>query len=211
MKTIGKAVLLLAATAAGGFAQWEIGVAGGYSEPQGIPATAGTGTATVGFAPAGAFSLYVGQDVTRYIGGEIRYSYIMGDARIQSGGASTTFGAVSQEAHYDMTVHTSNKSRFQLFLAAGAGVRIFDGNGQEEAYQPLMQYAYLTKVRTLKPMGSVGGGLKIQIAKGLEFRLEARDYISPFPTEVITPAMGATFGKNIMHDIVPMAGLGFRL
>jgi hypothetical protein len=211
MKTFLKTILLLAATAACGFAQWEIGVAGGYSDPQGVPATASGGTATVGFAPAGAFSVYLGEDVTRYLGGEIRYDYIMGDARIESGGASTTFGAVSHAVHYDFTLHTSNKSPVELFAAAGAGVRIFVGNGQEEAYQPLMQYAYLTKVRTLKPMGSVGAGIKFRLGKVVEFRLEARDYISPFPTEVITPALGATFGKNIMHDIVGMAGFGFRL
>ncbi|HUP04226.1 MAG TPA: hypothetical protein VMU19_09565, partial [Bryobacteraceae bacterium] len=179
--------------------------------PSSVPATSGAASATTGFAPAAVFSIYLGQDVTRYIGGELRYSYILGDARIQSAGTTATFGAISHEVHYDVTVHTSNKNRVQLFAAAGAGIRLFIGNGQEEAYQPLMQFAYLTKTRAVKPMGSVGGGLKFRLAKAVSFRVEVRDYISPFPTEVITPAMGATFGKSLMHDLVPMAGLAFRL
>jgi hypothetical protein len=73
-----------------------------------------------------------------------------------------------------------------------------------------MQYAYLTKTREVKPMGSVGAGIKFLLSKRLVFRIEGRDYISPFPTEVITPALGATFSRSIMHNFVPMAGFGFR-
>jgi len=40
------------------------------------------------------------------------------------------------------------------------------------------------------------------------FRIEGRDYISPFPTEVITPRWGYV-RHTIMHDFVPMAGFGF--
>lgn len=211
MKTAVKTILLLAATAAAGFAQWEAGVAGGYSEAPGITATSYAGTATVGFAPGAAFSLYLAQDVTRHIGGEVRYSYLLGDSRIESGGESATLGARSQEVHYDLVFHTSNNSRLQLFGAAGAGVRIFDGNGQEPVYQPLMQYAFLNQMRVVKPMGSVGAGIKLRVAGAVMLRLEVRDYISPFPTEVIMPSAGAVFGKNIMHDFVPMVGVGFRL
>jgi hypothetical protein len=210
MKTIGSAILLLAAAAAGGFAQqWEFGVAAGYSQAPSIPVTASAGTATTGFAPGGAFSVFLGQNQGRFLSGELRYSYIMGDARIQSGGASTTFAAVSHEVHYDLLLHTSNKSRVQLFVAIGGGVKVFDGTGVPAAYQPLMQYAYLTQTRTLKPMGSVGAGIKWGITKRVLLRTEVRDYITPFPTEVITPAQGATFGRTIMHDFVPMVGLSF--
>jgi hypothetical protein len=212
MKTVGGAFLLLAAAAAGAFAQhWEFGVAGGYSLAPSIPVTATqpAGTATTGFAPGGAFSVYLGENVGRFVGGELRYSYIMGDARIQSGGASTTFNAVSHEVHYDLILHTSNKSRVQLFAALGGGVKIYDGTGVPMAYQPLMQYAYLTQTHTLKPMGSVGGGIKYAIARKVLLRMEFRDYITSFPTEVITPALGATFSRNILHNFVPMAGLSF--
>ena len=40
-------------------------------------------------------------------------------------------------------------------------------------------------------------------------RTEFRDYITPFPTELITRAKGATFGRSILHDFVPMFGLSY--
>jgi hypothetical protein len=40
-------------------------------------------------------------------------------------------------------------------------------------------------------------------------RTEFRDYITAFPKELITPAPGAKFG-SILHDLVPMAGLGYE-
>ena len=39
-------------------------------------------------------------------------------------------------------------------------MKIFQGTGTEEAYQPFSQFGYFTKTRALKPMGSVGGGMK---------------------------------------------------
>jgi len=193
---IGRTIFVLAASAACASAQWEVGVAGGYSAPRTIPVTAPAGSGTVGFAPGTAFSAWVGQDVKRYLGGEVRYSYIMGDARVQSGGATTTFPAASHVLEYDLMLHTSNRGPVQIFLAAGGGVRIFDWTSQ-------------TAPRTSKPMGSVGYGLKFRLAKGVTFRLETRDYITPFPTEAIPPGLGITFGRTITHDFVPMAGFGF--
>ena len=143
------------------------------------------------------------------MGGELRYGYLMGDLRIRSAGASTAFSAVAHVVHYDLILHTSSKSRMQLFAALGGGVKIFQGTGEESAYQPLMQYAYLTNTRTLKPMGSVGAGVKCAISKRVVLRTEFRDYITPFPTELITPAKGATFGRSILHDFVPMFGLSY--
>lgn len=59
------------------------------------------------------------------------------------------------------------------------------------------------------PLGSVGAGIKYVIAKRLMLRTEFRDYLTPFPTEVITPAKDATFGRSILHDFVPMFGLSY--
>jgi hypothetical protein len=211
MKTIRNAILLLAASAVGGFAQpWELGAAGGVSLAPAIPVTVPTGAATTGLAPGGAFSVFLGVNEGRYWAGEARFGYLMGDLRIQSGGASTTFAAASQVAHYDLILHTSNKSRVQLFAAVGGGVRFFQGAGVEAAYQPLSQYAYLTKTNTMKPMGDAGGGIKFAITNRLALRTEFRDYITGFPTELITPALGATFHRGILQDFVPMAGLSYR-
>ena len=151
--------------------------------------------------------MFFGQTPYRHLGGELRFGYLMGDLRIQSGGSTVTFSGAAQVVHYDLILTTNSKSRAQLFVAFGGGVKVFEGTGVEAAYQPLMQYAYLTKTRQLEPMASVGAGVKCAVAKKLMFRAEVRDYITPFPTQVIAPAVNAAFGRNILHDIVPMVGL----
>ena len=40
-------------------------------------------------------------------------------------------------------------------------------------------------------------------------RLEIRDYITPFPKQVVAPAPGAKL-KGWLHDFVPMVGIGVR-
>ena len=59
-------------------------------------------------------------------------------------------------------------------------------------------------------MASVGGGVKIALTRNVFLRTEIRDYITAFPKEVITPAPGAKYG-NILHDLVPMVGIGVEM
>jgi len=208
MKTIGYAALLLAAAAAGGFAQqWEFGAESAASLAPGIPVTAPSGSATAGFAPGAAFSVFVGHNEYRHLAGELRYGYLMGDLRIQSGGSTVSFPGAEHVIHYDLILHTAAESRAQFFVAFGGGVKVFQGTGVESASQPLMQYAVLTRGRELEPMASVGAGVKVAIVKRLMVRAEVRDYISPVPTQLIAPALNATFGHGFMHDFVPMLGL----
>jgi hypothetical protein len=113
--------------------------------------------------------------------------------------------------YYGVVLHTGGRqARKQAYVSLGGGVRIFRGTGTEASYQPLSQYAYLTKTNTMKPMGDAGGGIKFAITTRLVLRTEFRDYITGFPTELITPALGATFHRGILHDFVPMAGLSYR-
>jgi hypothetical protein len=113
--------------------------------------------------------------------------------------------------HYDVLVHVKPAgSRIRLFLAAGAGARVFRGTGREAAYQPLQQFALLTKTQEAKPLVSLGAGVKAAVSPRLVLRVEFRDYISPFPTQVITPAIGSKLG-GWLHDIVPFIGVAVRL
>ena len=61
----------------------------------------------------------------------------------------------------------------------------------------------------MKPMASVGGGVKFAISRPVFLRAEVRDYITAFPTEVITPPAGMKYGK-LLHDFVPMVGISFE-
>jgi len=51
--------------------------------------------------------------------------------------------------------------------------------------------------------------VKLSLGGPVLLRLEFRDYITPFPREVITPAMGAEI-KGWLHDFVPTVGFGFK-
>jgi len=90
----------------------------------------------------------------------------------------------------------------------GGGMKLFRGTGQEQAYQPLMQYGYFTRTQVVKPMGSFGAGMKYALTPRLILRTEFRDYITPFPTELIAPAPGAKFG-SILQNFVPMVGISY--
>jgi hypothetical protein len=87
-------------------------------------------------------------------------------------------------------------------------MKLFRGTGQEQAYQPLMQYGYFTRTQVVKPMASFGAGIKYALTPRLVLRTEFRDYITPFPTELIAPAPGQTFGR-ILQNFVPMVGISY--
>ena len=47
-----------------------------------------------------------------------------------------------------------------------------------------------------------------QVPDALQSLAPHRDYITAFPKEIITPAPGTKYG-TLLHDFVPMVGLGF--
>ena len=210
---IFRTIFVLGAAAAGCFAQqWEFGVGAGGSFPTTVPVTAPGGTATAGFKTGAAFGAYLGQNLYNHVSGEIHYGFIMSDLRVKSGGSEATFSGQSHVLHYDAILHTgSRQARKQAFVSIGGGMRVFRGTGTESAYQPLSQYAYLTKTQELKPMGTIGVGVKAALSAKVFFRAEVRDYITPFPTQVVTPAKNASFGGSILHDFVPMVSLSVAL
>jgi hypothetical protein len=212
MQTL-RTIFVLGAAAAGCFAQqWEFGVGAGGSFPMNVPVTAPGGSATAGFQDGAAFGAYLGQNLYSHVSGEIHYGFMMSDLCVKSGGTKATFSGQSHVLHYDVVLHTGGRAaRKQAFVSIGGGMRVFRGTGTEAAYQPLMQYALLTKTQELKPMGDVGVGVKLALSAKLLFRAEIRDYITPFPTKVVTPAANATFGRNILQDFVPMVSLIFAL
>jgi hypothetical protein len=201
-------ILLAGALAAHG-QQWEFGGSAGAGFLKGLPVTGIPGSATAGFQSGAAFGGFFGQNLYKHLGGELRYNYLQSNLRLTSGSAEATFKGVSHAIYYDLILHTSNRrSKAQLFVAAGGGMRLFRGTGKEAAYQPLQQYALFTRTQVIKPMASVGGGVKFQIARNVYLRTEFRDYITIFPKDVITPAPGAKI-SGLLHDFVPLVGLSF--
>jgi len=212
MKTLRRSILILAATGAACFGQqWEFGGLAGGNFLNTVPVSNAVGTATAGFQTGAAFGGYVGFNQYKHIGGELRYTYLQSNLSLKSGGAEASFSGMSHVVGYDVIFKTTrNQGKVQLFAAVGGGMKVFRGTGKEAAYQPLSQYGYFTKTQTVKPMGSVGAGVKVALSHKVFLRTEFRDYITAFPTQVITPPPGSKYG-SILHDFVPMVGIGVEM
>ena len=201
-------VILAAATTAFG-QQWEFGAVGGGSLLSDVSVSGPAGKATAGFAPGAAFGAFFGENLYPHLTGELRYEYLQSDLRLSSNGQSAQFTGAAHAVHFDLLYHTNKKeSRTQFFAALGGGMKLFRGTGAPEAYQPLSQFGYFTRTQAIKPMVSMGGGLTFQLAPTIFLRAEVRDFITAFPTQLITPAPGMKFG-SLLNDIVPLVGITY--
>jgi opacity protein-like surface antigen len=190
--------------------EWELGGMASYAFFKNQSLLSPDGPASAGFKPGPAFGGVVGYNAPhRWIGGEFRYTYQDTPLKVSAAGSEATFGGRSHLIHYDVLIHApQHRSRLQPFAAIGGGMAVYRGTGDEQAYQPLSNYAILTHTQDVKPLISVGAGVKYQISPRLSFRAEFRDYITPFPTKVITPIPGNTVG-GWLNNFVPMFGLSY--
>jgi len=206
-----KTTLLILAGSIACFGQhWEVGANAGAGFVPGKAITSGLGSATAGFQPGVSFGAFIGQNLYRHLSGEVHYGFMQSNLRLQSGSQTATFSGISHVVHYDMVLHTNREgASAQYYVIGGGGMRIFRGTGTEAAYQPLSQFAYFTKTQTVKPMASVGAGVKFSLGQHVRLRTEIRDYVTMFPKELITPAPGAKFG-GLLHSLAPMVGISFE-
>ncbi|MGB7762899.1 MAG: hypothetical protein WBL61_23900 [Bryobacteraceae bacterium] len=215
MKTIGKTFLLLA-FGLGAFAQqWEVGGIGGVGFLDTVHVSTTTaGSATAGFATGAVAGAFFGENLNAHWSGELRYEFFDSSLKLSGNGSSASFSGMAHAVHYDLIFHTNRKSSpVQFFLALGGGMKIFDGTGLQEAYQPLSQFGYFTQTHQVKPMLSVGGGISYKLSDRLYLRTEIRDFISGFPKNVITPpeeppGQQVTYG-NLLENLVPMVGITY--
>ena len=192
------------------FAQkWEFGAAagGGFYTSQTVTSPAGTADAK--FVTGIAGSAWVANNGESRLGGELRYDFQMGDMRLSAGGTNVNFGAQTHAIHYDFLYQPgSSESRVRPFLAGGAGIKVYRGTGAEMAYQPLENIALLTKTQDLKPLISAGAGIRFRMTHALSLRVEVHDYLTPFPKQVIAPALNGKVG-GWLQDIVPTVGISY--
>ncbi len=188
----------------------EAGLGGAGSFYNSRPVQGARGEARAGFRAGPAGSAWIGHDMYARVGGEFRYAFGQNHLRLRHGGSAVSFKALSHAVHYDLLVYaTPRNHRVRPFAAVGAGVKGYQGTGSEAAYQPLQEFALLTRTSQWKPMLSLGGGLKFAMGRRAYFRFEVRDYLTPFPEEVITPSPGNRVGGWV-HNLTPLAGVGFR-
>ncbi len=205
-----KVLTLYGLTAAGIFAQtWYAGAAAGYGFTHDLTLKGPAGSADAGLHNGGAVGVLFGQDMFEHWGGEVRYLYRAGSLKLSSGGTTASFAARTHIVHYDFLAHFSSRESYvRPFVAFGAGVRVWQGVGRESSAQPLGQFGALTSTIETLPMGDVGAGVKFNMRK-LQFRVEARDYVSGAPNKVIAPAPGMTL-NGWLQDIVGLAALSYR-
>jgi len=203
--------LALAALTPAAFAQkWEVGFGAGGSFLTSQTVTNPAGNADATRDPGLALSAWLDNNIgSGLFGGELRFDHEMGDLKLTSGGTTVKFGSQSNAIHYDFIYNfASSESAVRPFVAAGGGVKWFSGTGTEQVYQPLSNIAVFSDVRDLRPMASVGGGVKFNIAKSTLLRLEVHDYLTPFPSKLIAPVAGSSV-SGWLQDFVVMAGLSF--
>jgi hypothetical protein len=169
--------------------------------------TTGSATANAGFGTGLAAGFTVGHNMYERVGGEVRYTYLKNDLRLESGSEEVNFAGEVHALHYDLLIHASKfGSRIRPYVAFGGGMKYYRGTGSEAAFQPLMAFAILTRTSEVQPLVSAGGGVKIAISNRMVFRFDVHDFITPFPKEVITPGPGASI-SGWLHNIVPTAGI----
>ncbi len=190
--------------------EWSLGVAGGFGFTRNLTVTNSTGSGKAGFKPGLAVGAYAGNDMYERWGGELRYLYRVSNLKVSGGGQEAGFSGETHVVHYDFLYHTADRdAKVRPFLAAGGGVKVFRGTGIERAFQPASKFALLTRDQEVLGMVSVGGGVKVALSDMMHLRVDFRDYISPFPTQIVAPAPGAKL-KGWLHDFVPMVGVGFQ-
>ena len=188
---------------------WELGAEGGFGIVQDATINNPTGSVTAGVDNRFALSGFVGQDLYQRVSGELRYTLRDDDLVLKSGGRKANMDGESHLINYDFLFQARKRdARIRPYAAAGAGIRLFRGTGREDPIQPFINFAFLTKANEVKPLISVGGGVRAVLTRHAAVYLDFRDFISPFPEELFVPAPGAKI-RGWLHDYVPMAGIGF--
>lgn len=201
--------IVVAAPAA--FAQkWEVGfgVGGSFLTSDTINTPEGNASATRN--PGIAESFWLDNTIgSGLFGGELRYDHENGDLKLSSGGSSATFASQSNAIHYDFNLNfASSEAAIRPFVEAGGGVKWYSGTGAEQVAQPLSNIAVFSDVRDMRPLVSVGAGIKFNVAKSTLLRLEVHDYLTPFPSKLIAPISGTNVSGWI-QDFVVSAGVSF--
>lgn len=207
MKRSLQSLTLLCCLAPAVLAQrWEFGggAGGGFYTSQDVSSPAGTGSVKI--TGGLAATAWLANNNSNLWGGELRYDYQMGDLQVSSQSSKATFGSNSHAIHYDFVLHARPRNaKLRPFVSAGGGVKFYRGTGTEVVAQALNGLALLTKTTDLRGMLSLGAGIKLN-ARRIGLRIEAHDYLTPFPTSVIAPAQNASIGGWV-HDFVLNVGV----
>ncbi len=200
--------LLVAAPPAAAQNRFEVGGLALVTAYRSADVASGPRVGSVGFQPGPSAGGFLGQTMGNRLGGEIRYLYSQNDLKLSSGATEVKFAGRSHLVGYDLLVYaTGRDSRIRPYAAAGGGLKIYEGTGAEQPFQPLSNLALLTQTREALPAVDFGGGVKFQATRNMAIRFEFRDYLTNVP-RVFDAAPGAKV-SGLLHHWVPAVGFSF--
>ena len=186
---------------------WEIGGAGGFGFYQDATITNASGSAQAGFGPRFVLSAMTGWNWSRHFAVEGRYTFQDGDVALRSQGLEANLDGDAQAALAELVFSPQARtSRLRFFGAVGCGVKLYQASRLGNGPQPLTGFATLNKASQAEPLITFGAGVKYALSDHWLIRVEFREYTTPFPARVITPAPGARL-RGWMGDIVPTLGI----
>jgi opacity protein-like surface antigen len=185
----------------------ELGGAFGFGFYHDATITNASGSAKAGFGPRFTLSGVLGHNLGEHLGIEGRYTFQDGDLELRGEGTEANLDGDAQSVLGELLLYANRKeSRFRLFAAVGGGVKVYQGTQLITGPRPLSDFAMLDKASQARGLLTFGGGVKYSLTPHWLVRLDVRDYVTPFPTGVITPAPGATLHGRL-NDLV--SSLGF--
>ncbi len=189
--------------------RWEFGGGAGGSFYPANTITNGSASASIDGQTSIAGGLWLANNVSSHWGGEARIDYSRGDLQLSSGGTQASFNSEAYALHYDFQWYpVRSESRVRPYVAVGGGIKYYRGIGNQVEFQPLSQFALLTQTSQLKPLLSVGAGVKFRVTDHFGVRVEVHDYLTTFPNDVVAPNVNSKI-SGWMQDIVPMVGLSY--
>jgi hypothetical protein len=189
--------------------QWEVGGSLGYGWYRKFRVNGPGAEASAGIQNRFTAGVVVSEDLYEHISGDLRYTYQDGDPFIELGGRRANIQGQSHSFTYDTLFHVRNRDyRLRPFFAAGAGAKYFRSTGPEPSQQPAPAQASLVHANQWRLVVSVGAGVTYRFPNHIVVRADFRDYISPVPRRIFSPAPGAT-ARGLMHQFTPMFGVGY--
>jgi hypothetical protein len=208
-------VLLIMSAATCVAQQWEVGGLGGYAWYHDATIATPAGSASIGIASKGGIGAVFGENLYKYIGGEVRWMYIWGQPHIKANGIELSRPGFSNVVHYDLLIHTApDEARLRPFFAIGGGVRVYSGRrdlGQNLIVGPnqfLFPVDFSRTRNETEGLISAGGGLKYVVTHHVQVRLDFRAYMTPTPTDLFRP-IGPFVTHGWIYSFVPSLGVSY--
>jgi hypothetical protein len=189
---------------------YELGGSIGYGFYRHATVFSPDGDATAGIKNRFVAGMVFTEDLYQYLSGEVRYLYQDGDPYLSAGGVRAYVQGQSHALNYDLLFHFRPRAaRIRPYMAAGMGGKDYVVTGPEPFPQPLPGIATLTNHDQWRLLYSVGFGVKYYWGRYVVLRFDFRDYLTPFPNQVIVPAPHGT-DRGIFEQFTPMFGVGYR-